>query len=347
MCVGFLGLGQFFDGSFYFVYSISGAFFCCVHWMKIVLTRIHRFIKRFDCDFHLVVFWSHQNWLIRMRFSRENFWFSIFCAESLNWNEVEISSAKWFEANKNREQSNFVRFSKECMVNLRQVHFRLRTMDLFHSLLFIENRKVIWILFLHFDTPSTFHFTSRAVSNKDKKQHSIVKKNEKRSNFQCQKLSGTMNCVRILAKQRSHSVISLSLCRTTHPIFFLRDAFISNLYDKTHINAYTNVCVCAFKDQQISDEQIHWNQFNSGRCCCCLCAGKLFVVYGTKTKQILFFTRVFFSSSLHLNEKDKTETPLSLCSVLLAFESSVRRFCCCAKRNRTKKQAAKAIYKSE
>lgn len=222
-------------------------FFCCVHWIKIVLTRIHRYIKRFDCDFHLVVFWSHRNWLIRMRFSHRIFWFSnFFSFKSLNWNDfwAEISSVKWFEVKKNWKQSNSVRFSKECMVNLRQVHFLLQTMDLFHSFFWLKIEKSFEFCFCTLTHQALFTLLRALSETRKKTKLNRLKKNEKRSNFQCQKLSGTMNCVRILDKQRSHSMISLSLCHTTHPIFFLRDAFISNLYDRTHINAYTNVSAC-------------------------------------------------------------------------------------------------------
>lgn len=71
-----------------------------------------------------------------------------------------------------------------------------------------------------------------------------------------------------------------------------------------------------------------------------------FLLYAEQKRSKYYFLREFFFSSLHLNEKDKTETPLSLCSLLLAFESSMHRFVV-VQNGIEQKKAAKAIYKSE
>lgn len=179
----------------------------------------------------------------------------------------------------------------------------MQTMDLFRSLLKIEKS---------FEFLCTLTYQASFFSLARAKQESFTKmKNEQNFNASTGhnelRTYSHLNKTKISFRDRSYY---------THPIFFLRDAFILNLYDKTH---HSRVCVI-FKDRQISEMKIHSNQFSSG---CCLCAGKFCAVQWTQKKQRAF--------SLKIKQKPR----LVFFFLLLRF-SFVDRFCCCAKRNQTK-----------
>lgn len=103
-------------------------------------------------------------------------------------------------------------------------------------------------------------------------------------------------------KQRSHPMRSQHISVLVH--FRAVQSYLASPYDKN--TSMPIVYFCLEEDLQISDLKIHWNQFLHA----CfyiffilLNAGKCFVVVNKKHHKILCESR---------NEKDKTETPLSL-----------------------------------
>lgn len=207
------------------------------------------------------------------------------------------------------------------------------------SLFLIENRKVIWIFFhvLHFDKRENFLSIvtfSRAVSET---KPSIIEKKMKNEPTKC-----SMPEITLRLSISSGTLAQWTVCIFRQTKISFHAITTSHFFGAVHLSRIssrqktTSMPVVYFQRSTNLWWKIHWNQFSLF----CLVyfyffryAGNFFVVVNKKAANTISFDSflLFFP-----NEKDKTETPLSLFCVFLSC--SLHSFCCCAKRNQTWQQ---------